>query len=154
MRSHSFSVKRILVLHELTRSFNAGELRFETYGGGWWPFEAKQIIFLHPTLRRLTIHQAQFPSRHFAKFSTLTSYKNVTALEELSLENCDPSLDALATLLNVPRALKQLSLKTDFEQHFHNYLDGNVNQLFDALSSQMYGYLISPLLYLWTDHWI
>lgn len=122
--------------------FNAGELQFKPHGDDFWPFGAKQIVFLHPSLRGLTIRQAEFPTGHV---DTITSYKHVTALEELSLENCDTSPDALAALLGVPWALKRLTLKTTFEHHDFVYLTGNVNELFDAMSSQLYGYLIAPL---------
>lgn len=74
-----------------------------------YPLTKYSSIFLHPTLKSLTLSCActDFPERIFPH---QRQYKRSTALEHLHLEECDIDARSLELLLKFPRGLKSFKL--------------------------------------------
>ncbi|KAJ9659637.1 hypothetical protein H2198_003051 [Neophaeococcomyces mojaviensis] len=74
-----------------------------------YPLTKYSSIFLHPTLKSLTLSCActDKPERILADYR---QYKHTTALEHLHLEECDIEPDSLEILLKFPKELKSLKL--------------------------------------------
>ena len=70
------------------------------------------MLFLHPTLRSLTMSCAStdFPDRLLTPFQKDSTLVGTTNLEYLHLEECDVYSPSLAVLLSFPRALKSLKI--------------------------------------------
>lgn len=74
-----------------------------------YPLTKYSSIFLHPTLKNLTLSCActDTPEKILADYR---EYQRCTALERLHLEECDIEPDSLEVLLSFPTALKSLKL--------------------------------------------
>ncbi|RMZ89797.1 hypothetical protein DV736_g2966, partial [Chaetothyriales sp. CBS 134916] len=91
------------------------------------------MLFLHPTLKSLTISCAStdFPGLLLKPFQNDPSLQKSTRLEFLHLEECDIFPETLALLLSFPRQLKSLKISegvryTDFRSR-SSRLHGNVS---------------------------
>lgn len=74
-----------------------------------YPLTKYSSIFLHPTLKSLTLSCTctDMPDKILAGYR---QYKRTTALEYLHLEECDVDPDSLEILLKFPKGLKSLKL--------------------------------------------
>ncbi|RMZ84131.1 hypothetical protein DV738_g684, partial [Chaetothyriales sp. CBS 135597] len=91
------------------------------------------MLFLHPTLKSLTISCAStdFPGRMFKVLQSHSNLQKSTRLEFLHLEECDIFPQTLAFLLSLPRQLKSLKISegvryTDFRSR-SSRLHGNLS---------------------------
>ena len=117
--------ERILPLLE------ACTLHFVDESVSLYPLTKYESIFLHPTLKSLTLSCActDEPDKILAKYR---KYRRMTALEHLHLEECDFNAESLQNLLNFPRGLKSLILSegTRYNDDFgakHSRLHGDLN---------------------------
>lgn len=85
-----------------------------------YPMTKYSSVFLHPTLKSLTLSCActDFPDKLLAPFQS--DYRHTTNLEHLHLEECDFEPRSLAVLLSFPKALKSLVLSegTRYDEGF------------------------------------
>lgn len=75
-----------------------------------YPLPKYSSIFLHPTLKSLTLSCSctDLPHRLLARHQS--KYRRRTALEHLHLEECDINASSLQVLLSFPRHLKSLTI--------------------------------------------
>jgi hypothetical protein len=78
------------------------------------------IIFLHPTLRNLTVSCFDIGDDVEAY---LSGNPNSTPLESLTFDECNITVTGLAAILSVPKALTKLTLG---ERMYHMYRNGHV----------------------------
>lgn len=94
-----------------------------------YPLTKYSSIFLHPTLKSLTISCActDMPSRILHDHR---QFKHTTALEHVHFEECDFNADSLEILLQFPRALKSLKMSEGVRYDMtrrHSRLHGDLN---------------------------
>jgi hypothetical protein len=91
------------------------------------------MLFLHPTLRYLTISCAStdYPNKLLTPFQSDPTLEKHTGLEYLHLEECDIYEPSLAVLLSFPKALKAFKLSEGVRYSplsgFHPRKHGDVN---------------------------
>ncbi len=83
-----------------------GSLFYQAEDNGYWDLQENIHIFGHPTLESLTIRRAKLDERGFESLEKPWE----TALKELHLIECDINDDALADLLVMPEALKEITI--------------------------------------------
>ncbi|PBP28579.1 F-box domain-containing protein [Diplocarpon rosae] len=74
--------------------------------GGYWDLQDNIHIFGHPTLEDLTVRHAKLDERGFSSLEKPWC----TGLKTLHLINCDVHDDALADLLVLPEALREITI--------------------------------------------
>ncbi|ORY14021.1 hypothetical protein BCR34DRAFT_586056 [Clohesyomyces aquaticus] len=94
--SRPFSMLQSLSLH----AHGVGQSKFD--------FGENALIFLHPTLRDLTISCSNFTSRSMSQIPP--EKLKSTPLRSLTFIECNVYLDLLNIVLSLPRALKRLSV--------------------------------------------
>ncbi|KAI6712472.1 hypothetical protein PZA11_007009 [Diplocarpon coronariae] len=81
-------------------------LFYQREDGGYWDLQENIHIFGHPTLENLTIHHAKLDERGFSSLEKPW----YTGLKTLHLLSCDIHDDALADLLVLPEALREITI--------------------------------------------
>ncbi|KAF4618349.1 hypothetical protein G7Y89_g14955 [Cudoniella acicularis] len=79
-------------------------LFYQREDDGYWDLQENIHIFSHPTLESLTIRRGRLDSKGFDSLEKPAQ----TVLEALHLIECDINDDALADLLLIPEALKEI----------------------------------------------
>lgn len=85
---------------------HAGSLFYQREDGGYWDLQANIHIFGHPTLEHLTIRRAKLDERGYESLEKPW----YTGLQTLHLLECDIHDDALADLLVLPEALREITI--------------------------------------------
>ncbi|KAL4978852.1 hypothetical protein BDW66DRAFT_148707 [Aspergillus desertorum] len=102
-----------------------------------WSLPAYEAIFLSPTLKQLTLHNAAIPD--FAAHNTNgVTISHSTPLESLTLLCCDISASKLAKILAIPRALTHLSLSGPRQYGLPEYMDSQHNLYLQAMTPQIH----------------
>ncbi|KAK2629538.1 hypothetical protein QTJ16_000358 [Diplocarpon rosae] len=81
-------------------------LFYQCVDGGYWDLQDNIHIFGHPTLEDLTVRHAKLDERGFSSLEKPWC----TGLKTLHLINCDVHDDALADLLVLPEALREITI--------------------------------------------
>ncbi|KAL5332546.1 hypothetical protein BJX70DRAFT_404494 [Aspergillus crustosus] len=97
-----------------------------------WPMSTRENIFLHPTLRKLSILGASIPS--FPRYNQ--TLHGTTNLQDLALLCCDISASTVSKLVSLPRALRRFTMAGARQLGDGEFTDTRHERYFAALHVQ------------------